>query len=124
MEFKFERLEVWQLALEYLDLVYQIAGQLPESEDYNLKSQIIRAATSISLNVAEGSTSRTGAEQGRFLGIALRSAIETVACLRLIERRKYVTGMLMTDTCICGEKLFAKLQAFRKSLEGASDAGP
>jgi hypothetical protein len=29
MEFKFERLEVWQHALDYLDLAYQIAGQLP-----------------------------------------------------------------------------------------------
>ena len=29
MEFKSERLAVWQLALDYLDLVYQIAGQLP-----------------------------------------------------------------------------------------------
>jgi four helix bundle protein len=122
MEFKFERLEVWQLALDYLDLAYQIAGQLPKSEDYNLKSQLLRAATSISLNIAEGSTSQTDAEQGRFLGIAIRSAIETIACLRLIERRKYVTGALMTNTCICGEKLFAKLQAFRKSLEGPSDA--
>ena len=67
MGFKFEQLEVWQLALEYLDLVYQIAGQLPRSEEYNLKSQIVRAATSITLNIAEGSTSQTDAEQGRFL---------------------------------------------------------
>jgi hypothetical protein len=49
--------------------------------------------------------------------------IETIGCLRLIERRKYVAGALMTDTCIRGEKLFAKLQAFRKSLEGPPDAG-
>ena len=123
MEFKFEKLEVWQLALDYLDLVYQIAGQLPKSEDYNLKAQIIRAATSISLNIAEGSTSQTDAEQGRFLGFAIRSTIETIGCLRLIERRKYVAGAQMTETCICGEKLFAKLQAFRKSLEGPPDAG-
>ena len=87
-----------------------------------MKAQILRAATSISLNVAEGSTSQTDAEQCRFLGIAIRSAIETIACLRLIERRKHVIGGPMTDTCLCGEKLFAKLQAFRKSLEGPSDA--
>ena len=122
MAFKFEKLEVWELALEYLDLVYQIAGQLPKAEEYNLKAQIIRAATSISLNIAEGSTSQSDAEQGRFLGMAIRSLIETVACLRLIERRKYVTGTLMTEACSSSEKLFAKLQAFRKSLEEPSDA--
>lgn len=55
MAFKFEQLEVWELALNYLDLIYEIAKQLPRSEDYNLNSQIRRAATSISLTIAEGS---------------------------------------------------------------------
>jgi four helix bundle protein len=39
--------------LEYTDLIYELAGKLPKSEEYNLKSQIVRAATSISLNIAE-----------------------------------------------------------------------
>ena len=52
MAYKFEKLEVWRLALEYLNLVYGIAEKLPPIEEYNLKSQIVRAATSISLNIA------------------------------------------------------------------------
>jgi len=63
MGYKFEKLEVWQLALEYSDLIYQIADQLPASENFNLKSQITRAATSIALNIAEGSTSQSDPEQ-------------------------------------------------------------
>lgn len=59
MGYKFERLEVWQLALEYLDTIYVIAEQLPRAEEYNLKSQVVRAATSIALNIVEGSTSLT-----------------------------------------------------------------
>ena len=121
MAFKFEGLEVWQLGVEYLDLVYQIAGQLPSCEQYNLKSQIVRAATSITLNIAEGSASQTDAEQGRFLGMAIRSLIETVACLRLIERRKYVEGELLTEGNSFSEKLFATFQAFRKSLQRQSN---
>ena len=80
MGYKFERLEVWQLALEYADLIYALAEQLPRSEDFNLKSQIVRAATSVALNIAEGSTSQSNAEQARFLGLAIRSVVETVAC--------------------------------------------
>jgi hypothetical protein len=38
MPFKFEELEVWQLALDYIDLIYEIASQPPRSEEYNLKS--------------------------------------------------------------------------------------
>lgn len=80
--FKFENLTVWQMALEYVDLMYHLAEKLPASKQYNLASQLTRAATSISLNIAEGSTGQTDAEQKRFLGLALRSLIETVACQR------------------------------------------
>jgi len=116
MSFKFEKLEVWQLAVAYLDLIYRLANQLPPFEEYNLKTQIIRAATSISLNIAEGSTSQSNAEQGRFLGLAIRSLIETVACLDLIQSRKYCNGDQIDEIREFAEKLFAKLQAFRKAL--------
>ena len=51
MTYKFERLEVWQLAMDYTDVIYSVAEQLPRSEEFNLKSQIMRAATSIGLNI-------------------------------------------------------------------------
>ena len=117
MAFKFEKLEVWRLAVEYVDLIYRIAAQLPKGEEYNLKSQIIRAATSVALNIAEGSTSQSDAEQRRFLGMAIRSLIETVACLHLSERRAYLDAALFYEAYTFGEKLFAKLQAFRAALK-------
>jgi len=115
--FKFEKLEVWELAIEYLDLVYKLADLLPRSEEYNLKAQIIRAATSIALNIAEGSTSQSNAEQGRFLGMAIRSLIETVACINLIQKRNYCEKAIVLETRDFSGKLFAKLQAFRNSLK-------
>lgn len=80
---KFERLEVWQLAIEYTDLCYSIAAMLPKQEEYNLASQLRRAVISVALNIAEGSTGQSDPEQARFLGLALRSLIETVACQHL-----------------------------------------
>lgn len=38
--FKFERLEVWDEALAYVDAVYEASSKLPKSEEYNLKDQI------------------------------------------------------------------------------------
>lgn len=32
MPFKFEKLEVWQLSFDYTELIYEIADQLPRSE--------------------------------------------------------------------------------------------
>lgn len=80
--FKFENLTVWQMAMEYIDLMYHLAERLPASEQYNLASQLTRAATSIALNIAEGSTGQSDAEQKRFLGLALRSLMPSaVRCL-------------------------------------------
>ncbi len=45
MTYKFEQLDVWKLALDHIDLIYKIAENLSRSEEYNLKSQITRAAT-------------------------------------------------------------------------------
>ncbi len=116
MAYKFEKLEVWQMAVEYIDMIYKIAERLPRNEEYNLRSQIVRAATSIALNIAEGSTGQSDAEQSRFLGMALRSLIETVACLHLIKHRNYVTDEDTQAAYALGEKLSIKLQAFRKAL--------
>ena len=118
MAYKFERLEVWQMAVEFTDKIYAIAEQLPRSENYNLRSQSTRAATSIALNIAEGSTSQSDAEQARFLGMAIRSLVETVACLHLINRRQYLADPeLLRDAYRFSERLFAKLQALRASLK-------
>src|SRR5215467_3355259 len=92
MPFKFEHLDVWKMSLDYCDLIYELADKLPESERFNLKSQITRAATSISLNIAEGSTGQSDLEQSRFLGMAIRSLIESVACQRLIVRRSCINN--------------------------------
>jgi len=117
MTYKFEQLDVWKLSMEYIDSIYILAAQLPKSEEYNLKSQIVRAATSISLNIAEGSTGQSDAEQARFLGFAIRSLIETVACQHIIRRRNYIQDeSLLKKLYEDSEALAKKLQAFRKSI--------
>ena len=115
--YKFENLEVYQLALTYADLTYGLATELPRSEESNLKSQMVRAATSIVLNIAEGSTSQTDSEQRRFLSMAIRSLMETVACQHLIERRRYSGRDVLTKGYELSEVLFGKLQAMRRVLK-------
>jgi len=117
MPFKFEKLEVWQLALDYVDDVYELAERLPGSEKYNLTSQFTRAATSIALNIAEGSTGQTDAEQARFLGLAIRSLLETVACQHLISRRDYLPDPEpLRQLYRKSETLVAKLHTMRKTI--------
>ena len=116
MSFKFEKLKIWQLSLDYIDQIYMVVSKLPDSEKFNLSSQLRRAATSIALNIAEGSTGQTNAEQARFLSIALRSLIETVACIKIIDRNKYVSRSELLKIENFAESLAIKIQAMRKSL--------
>jgi len=116
MSYKFQKLEVYQIALDYVDKIYRLSRELPASEKYNLQNQLERAATSIVLNIAEGSTGQSDAEQRRFLGLALRSYLETVACFDIIERQGYLPGNTLMEIRELGHELFIKLQAFRKAL--------
>ena len=67
-----------------------MAKKFPLDERFSLASQIKRAADSVVLNIAEGSTGQTIPEFKRFLDIALRSAVEVVACLYMAQSRKYI----------------------------------
>ena len=90
MAFRFENLTVWQNALAYSNGIDKMVKSFPKGELYSLCSQMKRAADSVVLNIAEGSTGQSIPEFKRFLGIALRSAIEVVACLFIAHSRNYI----------------------------------
>ncbi len=117
MTYKFENLEVWQLGMEYCAAVYRLSSNLPRQEENNLKVQIRKAATSIVLNIAEGSTGQSDAEQVRFLGMALRSLVETIACIRLMQRLYKIESIQLEQAERDSQLLARKIQAMRKALK-------
>ena len=90
MAFRFEELKVWHIAADLSNEIDLVAKKFPVEERFSLASQIKRAADSVVLNIAEGSTGQTIPEFKRFLSIGLRSTIEVVACLYLAHKRKYI----------------------------------
>jgi len=56
MAFRFEELQVWQRALDLGEEINQLTKTFPKEEIYVLTSQMKRAADSVVLNIAEGST--------------------------------------------------------------------
>lgn len=90
MAFKFEKLKVWQKAVDFTVSVHQATQLFPKEELFILTSQIKRAADSIALNIAEGSTGQSKREFRRFLGYAARSGIEVVSCLHLALKRELI----------------------------------
>ena len=76
--YSFERLEVWHLARQLVKDIYRISKKFPEDERFGLTHQIRKASISISSNIAEGSSRRTGKDQGRFTEIAFGSLMEVL----------------------------------------------
>lgn len=117
MPFKFEKLIVWQKAADLSERVNEVVKKFPKDEMYVLTSQFKRAADSISLNIAEGSTGQSNAEFNRFLGYALRSDVEVVSCLHLAARRKYLSQEEFQELYKFCEELLVMINALRNSLK-------
>lgn len=116
MAFKFENLIVWQKAVQLADMVYEITAKFPKEELYGLTSQMRRAANSVSLNIAEGSTGQTNREFKRFLGISFRSNIEVVGCLFLAKRRGYIDQQGFDKIYTHCEEILAMIKALQNTL--------
>lgn len=86
----FRELEVWQLAMEFVEHVYTLTDRFPQHELYGLTGQMRRAAVSTPSNVAEGSRQgRTGALI-RYLRHALGSNAELETQIEIARRLRYV----------------------------------
>ncbi len=73
--FDHERLDVYQVALQFVILAHKMVDKLPKGYSY-LCNQLQRASLSISLNIAEGAGEFSSADKARFYRIARRSATE------------------------------------------------
>ena len=113
---KFEQLRVWQVALAFGEKINVIADDFPRKELFNLSSQIRRAADSIGLNIAEGSTGQSNPEQKRFLMFANRSTLEVVACLIKAKLRLYIDEKTFQVLYTEAETLVKMIQAFIRKL--------
>lgn len=110
----YRKLEVWKDSVVLIKDVYKIAELLPKSEEYNLKQQLKRAATSVALNIAEGKNRRTARDFSSFLVNAIGSLSEVDAIfeiceeLNILEKDRFITEKI--------DILGKKINALRNSL--------
>ncbi|MGF7080585.1 four helix bundle protein [Mucilaginibacter sp. UYCu711] len=116
MAFKFEKLIVWQKAVDLAGDIHELTRSFPKDELFVLTSQIKRATDSISLNIAEGSTGQSNAEFKKFLGYAIRSDIEVVGCLYLAKKRDLIKAPLFDKLYAQCEEILVMLNGLRNSL--------
>ena len=86
----FEKLKIWQKAMDVAVEVYKVSLLLPIDEKFNLIHQIKKCAVSIPSNIAEGSGRNSNKEFIQFLGIANGSTFELITQLILAKRLSLV----------------------------------
>ncbi len=82
----YKNLLIWQRSIDMVEKIYKLSSLLPKSEEYNLKSQLRRAAISIPSNIAEGCGRNSNKQLRHFLQIARGSLAELETQLIIIER--------------------------------------
>jgi four helix bundle protein len=87
IKFRFQDLEIWRMAMEIADELFDIADELEGKRLYRFADQLRGAGMSMSNNIAEGSGSTSKKEFIRFLNIARRSTFENANILFLLRRR-------------------------------------
>ena len=86
-EFPFERLEVWQLAIDFADFVISLTDSLPQVKHIRLLGQMESAASSVAQNIAEGKGRQYKKEFIQFLYIAEGSLFEALTLTVIFKRR-------------------------------------
>jgi four helix bundle protein len=116
MRFKYEDLEIWQIALELINAVYKLLKKFPEDEKYDLVSQGKRAVVSIALNIAEGSGRKTNKDFSSFINRAISSLQEVDAVFKIGINLGYSISNDYGSVAILLGKEYFKLIAFDKSF--------
>ncbi|RBP44321.1 four helix bundle protein [Roseimicrobium gellanilyticum] len=114
--FGFEKLDVWQKAIEFADQVYTVTRAFPSDERFGLTNQMRRAAVSVSSNIAEGSARISPKDFARFIEIATGSVYEVVSQAFIGRRQGFLSPAQFQELYSSAEHQGKMLSGLRRSL--------
>ena len=115
---RFEDLEIWQLAADLAVTFHALAARLDERKSYRYAEQLRAAGLSVSNNISEGSASPHPKEFLQFLNIARRSLFEDASMLLVFQRMGLVQSEETRPLLIDSDILSRKITNCSKSLRG------
>ena len=117
--FNFEKLDVWQKAIDFADLVYKNTRDFPADERFGRTNQMRRAAVSISSNIAEGTSRLSQTDFARFIEIATGSVFEVVSQAFVGRRQVFLEESDFNLLYTAADEIGWMLSGLRKSLVSA-----
>ena len=124
MTYRFEQLEIWQMARKFVNEIYSLTKIFPKEETFGLTIQIKRAALSIMLNITEGSDRKSDIEFVRFLRIAYTSMEEVIAGLYIALDQNYIEQAEFEITYHNSNELGKKINSLIKYLKNNQAIAP
>ncbi|HWF18165.1 MAG TPA: four helix bundle protein [Verrucomicrobiae bacterium] len=115
--FPFEKLETWQKAIDFADIVYRLTKRFPDEERFGLTSQMRRAAVSIASNIAEGSARYSQADFARFVEIATGSLFEVITQATIGKHQHFLNESEYQELYSAAETQGRMLSGLRRSLK-------
>lgn len=115
-QYSFEKLEIWKLAISFAKDIYSTTKDFPDSEKFGIISQLRRAASSVSANIAEGSARTSINDKKRFFQISYGSLMEVLNFLILSQQLEFINDTQLAELRAKIEELSNKINAFHKKL--------
>jgi four helix bundle protein len=112
LQLNHKKLDVWKLAVKLVSTIYQITSNYPKEELFGLTNQTRRASTSISANIAEGSSRKSLVERKRFYEISRSSLVEVDKHIEVAKELGFLSNESLNDLDEKLNELFAKLSNF------------
>lgn len=116
--FPFEKLDVWQLAVDLADYVLELVNKIPHNKHIRLVSQMEAAVTSVSQNIAEGKGRQYKKEFIQYLSIAQGSLYEMITLNEVFRKRKLFSEEEAQKVREKGIDIDRKLNGLMNSLKG------
>jgi four helix bundle protein len=116
--FPFEKLEVWQLAIEFADFILKILESFPISKHLRLIGQMEAAVSSVAQNISEGKGRQYKKEFIQYLYIAEGSLFEVLTLTEIMKRRKLFKEEESKEIRRQAEVIDRKLHGLINSLMG------
>ncbi|HKZ79909.1 MAG TPA: four helix bundle protein [Pyrinomonadaceae bacterium] len=115
--FRFEDLEIWQLARRLAVSLHKLADELDKKRLYRYAEQLRAAGLSLTNNIAEGSGSTHSREFRQFLNVARRSLFEDTSMLMVFESLGLFTSLEVDELLTNCDTLSRKITNFSRTLE-------
>lgn len=114
--FRFLEWSVYRDAQELVYFVLEVVKKIPKEYRFEIGSQIIRAAFSVVLNIAEGSGKGSDKDFNRFLDIALGSLYETLAAADTLRFSKLISDEEFQKVELMCGNIAGQLGGFKKKI--------